>query len=135
MIRGNRQVKGPLTRWADWVIEAGWLTAALLVPLALNPWGYSSFELPKALLLRALVLLMALAALVRAVEGGGQHSLPPLFWPALALGLTYALATALSANPRVSLWGSHERQQGLLTLLAYLFLFGLTADGLRRRAQ
>ena len=116
-------------------VEAAWLAVALFVPLALNPWGVNSFELPKALLLRALVLLMALAALVRTIERSERPRPPPLLWPVLGLGLSYALATALSVNPRASLWGSYERQQGLLTLLACLLLFGLTADGLRRRAQ
>jgi O-antigen ligase/Flp pilus assembly protein TadD len=112
------------------------------VPLAFNPWGGSGFELPKSLLLRALVLLMGLAVLVRAIEERGgsdrarrRHPLPPLLWPALAFGLVLALATALSVNPRASLWGSYERQQGLLTLGTYLALFLLTTTNLRTRAQ
>jgi hypothetical protein len=31
------------------VIEAGWLTAAVAVPLAFNPLGCNVFELPKSL--------------------------------------------------------------------------------------
>jgi O-antigen ligase/Tfp pilus assembly protein PilF len=123
-------------------LEAIWLAAAVAVPLAFNPWGGSGFELPKSALLRVLVLLMGLAALVWAIEtwGGPGHSPPrrpatPLLWPVLAFGLALALATVLSVNPRASLWGSYERQQGLLTLGAYLALFLLTATGLRTRAQ
>jgi O-antigen ligase len=124
------------------VVEAAWLAAAVGVPLALNPWAGSAFELPKAALLRALVLLMGLAVLLELIDGWGERggspvrwSKTPLLWPALAFGLALGLATALSVNPRLSLWGSYERQQGLLTVGAYLSLFVFTATGLRERAQ
>jgi O-antigen ligase len=119
-------------------MEGLWLVAAVAAPLALNPWGANAFELPKTLLLRALVLLMGLAALAQLVTGGGaplRRPAAPLLWPALALGLALALATVFSVNPRASLWGSYERQQGLLTLGAYLALFLLTAASLRDRDQ
>ena len=128
-------VHTPPRTWSARVLEPLWLAAAIAVPLAFNPWGASAFELPKSALLRALVLLMGLAALVQVIEGWrGSFSLS-LLWPALAFGLALALATALSINPRSSLWGSYERQQGLLTLGAYLALFLLTAANLRTRAQ
>jgi O-antigen ligase/Flp pilus assembly protein TadD len=123
-------------------LEAGWLTAAVAVPLAFNPLASSGFELPKAALLQALVLLMGFAALVQFIDtwgesGGSPLRWPgtPLIWPALAFGLALGLATALSVNPRLSLWGSHERQQGLLTIDAYLALFLFPATGLSSRVQ
>jgi O-antigen ligase/Tfp pilus assembly protein PilF len=121
-------------------MEGLWLAAAVLTPLACNPWGASAFELPKALLLRGLVLLIALAALIQFIEARGgeptaRRPAGPLLWPALALGLAFALATLTSVRPLVSLWGSFERQQGLLTLAAVLALYLLTATHLRTRAQ
>jgi len=131
-----------LRAWSTRAMEAVWLSAAVAIPLAFNPWGEGAFELPKVLLLRALVLLMGLVALIQFIEGGSssirpsaQRSAIPLLWPALAFGLTQTVATALSVNPRASLWGSYERQQGLLTLGAYLALFLFTAVNLRTRAQ
>ncbi len=126
-----------LTVWCAHVMEVGWLVAAVAVPLAFNPWGGSAFELPKSLWLRALVSLMGLAAFVWAVERKGRLGRPPssLLWPGMALGLALALSTLLSVNTRVSLWGSYQRQQGLLTLGAYLALFLFVATGLRTRAQ
>ena len=131
-----------VTHWPARAMEALWLAAAAMTPLAFNPWGANAFELPKSLLLRALVLLMALAALIRFIEGWGNSSHPPerrsairLLWPAIAFGLTQVAATAFSVNPRASLWGSYERQQGLLMLGAYLALFLFTAANLRARAQ
>ncbi|CAG0937069.1 hypothetical protein TFLX_05975 [Thermoflexales bacterium] len=125
------------TLWSARASEALWLTAAVAVPLIFNPWGANAFELPKVLLLRTLALLMALVALIQFMEGRGsaQRSARWLLWPALALGLAQAAATVLSVNPRLSLWGSYERQQGLLTLGAYLMLFLFTATNLRTRTQ
>ncbi len=125
----------PPRTWSARVLEALWLVTAVAVPLAFNPWGANAFELSKAVLLRALVLLMGLAALAQIIEGRRNGPHHPLLWPALAFSLALALATAFSINPRASLWGSYERQQGLLTLAAYLALFLLTAANLRTRAQ
>jgi len=124
--------------WPVRALEVLWLTVAVAVPLAFNPWGGNAFELPKTILLRALVMLMGLATLAQAfMMGRRAFHRPPalLLWPVLAFGLALALATLFSLNSHVSLWGSYERQQGLLTLGAYLTLFLLTATGLRTRAQ
>jgi putative inorganic carbon (HCO3(-)) transporter len=119
-------------------LELGWLVAAIALPLTINPWGSNAFELPKAALLKALVLIMGLIVLVRIAEGRTSvrrsQDLPLLF-STLALGLTFALATAFSTNSRASLWGDYARQQGLLTLCAYLALFWMTATFLNTRAQ
>jgi O-antigen ligase len=131
-----------LTQWSARAAEWGWLTAAVAVPLVLNPWGGNAFELPKAALLRALLILTGLATVVRAVESIDGSDRPPrhwvlnpLPWTAVILGLALTLATLFSVNPRASFWGSYERQQGLITLWAYLGLFLLTATGLRTRPQ
>lgn len=144
-------------RWRIDTLELGWLAAAITLPLAINPWGSNAFELPKAALLKALALLMGLVALTRigktagpaspsgnanpAVLGGAWTDFPrrsedrlPAF-SALALGLIFALASAFSINSRTSLWGDYARQQGLMTVSAYLAVFLLTASFLRTRAQ
>jgi hypothetical protein len=130
---------------SGWIIhtkETLWLVAAATIPLACSPWTHNAFELPKTAVLKALVLLMGLASLIQAINGRKDRERPSgavipraLLWPALTFGGAAALATALSVNPRVSLWGSYERQQGLLTLAAYLGLFLFTAANLRTRAQ
>ena len=123
--------------WPATVLEVGWLSAAVIVPFVFNPWGYDAFELPKTALLQALGLLMSLAALTQAISRWRRAGNLRLCWPAtpttlpaLILGAVYISATALSVNPRVSLWGSYERQQGLLTCATYLVLFLLTATSL-----
>jgi O-antigen ligase len=127
-----------LREWFSQAIEILWLAAAIAVPLAFNPWGYSGFELPKAALLRALILLMGLVVLMRLVEGRSaprRCALSPLVLPTLMFGLVLTLATAFSINPRVSAFGSYERQQGLLTIGANIALLLFVATNLRTRAQ
>jgi O-antigen ligase len=125
--------------WRTRLQEALWLTVAAAIPLAFSPWTYNAFELPKTALLKALVMLMGLTVLIHVIEGRSTSEesktvIPHhLLWPALAFGGAAALATALSVNPRVSLWGSYERQQGLVTLSAYIGLFLFTAANLRTR--
>jgi O-antigen ligase len=128
--------------WIARIGEALWLVAAAAVPLVFSPWTHNGFELPKTALLKTLVLLMGLATLLQVIDGqkGAKGDRAPaiprcLLWPALILAGVATLATATSINPRVSLWGSYERQQGLLTLGAYLGLFAFTAANLRTRAQ
>jgi hypothetical protein len=113
-------------------MEIIWLAAAIAVPLALNPWGCNAFELPKAALLLALAFVAGLVALVRFVRWSASRvempcALPWLVWPAMAFGLALLLATILSVNPRLSLWGSYQRQQGLLMLLPGLAMVGQLA--------
>jgi len=130
-----------LKRWFEKKSEAIWLIAAIGVPLIFYPWGYNGFELPKAALLRALVLLAAPLVLVQFIERttglsrGKKRCLRLLLWSVLAFGLAQLVAVALSVNPRTSFWGSYERQQGWITIVAYLTLFFLTAIGLCTRAQ
>ena len=111
-----------------------WLAATVAVPLGINPWGASAFELPKVALLRAIVLLMGLAWASRLIRSAGRarrnadcQSGILRYWPILLLAAVAAFATARSINPRLSLWGSTERHQGLVSLMTYLALFLLVA--------
>ena len=122
--------------------EALWLAAAFLLPLAVNPWGCNPFEAPKAALLTALTLGGGLLLFVFAAkpdpcadrpQGSGYAALPLLL--ALAYALTLVAATLHADNPRLSLWGSAERRQGLVVMLGYLFLFLLVAARLRTHVQ
>ena len=118
------------------------LFIAAALPLTINPWGYNAFELPKVILLRGVVLLGGLAMLIQAT--GRRNGLKPgysgrrdfpLLGPVALLGLILVLATLFSVNRQLSVWGSYQRQQGLLTWGTYLGLFVLTAASLRTRRQ
>jgi len=120
-------------------VELIWLLAAFWVPLAINPWGSNTFDLPKAALVLALTLLAGLLALWHVIwRPGPIRSIvapSPLVWSALGFGVTLTMATVFSTDPALSFWGSYARQQGLLSQLGSLGLFAAVACALRTRAQ
>ena len=59
----------------------------------------------------------------------------PLSLPALLFLAAYLVSTAASVLPRVSLWGSYERAQGLHTFAVYIALFFLARETLSTPAR
>jgi len=132
------------------ILEAGWLAAAVAVPLFFNIYSARTFEPDKIALLRSIVCIMILAWLVMVVEqglqgsGNGQLSFTerfrnwlkiPLFLPTLLLVIIYIISTIFSISPSVSLWGSYQRLQGSYTALSYIVVFAMIAGNLRSREQ
>lgn len=133
--------------------EATCQLAGVLAPLAFHTIGTLGFESTKVLLVRLLALLLVLGWLGKEASRIGLTP-GPFAWRrvlldvwngrlrvlalgVLAVGLTSALSTVTSVTPLVSLLGSWDRGQGLLTTLAWLVL-GVAAaltgrDAARRR--
>jgi len=115
--------------------------AAMAVPLFFNIYSSRVFEPDKLALLRSIALVMCLAWIIKALEGGGIGERVkgllslPLVIPTLILVGVYLLTTATSIVPRVSLWGSYQRLQGSYTTLSYVVIFFLTLLTLRTRRQ
>jgi len=133
-----------LSVFCDKLIEAGWLAAVIIAPLFFNFYGHRAFELNKVTLIRSIALMMALAWIVRSIEGGlskasvGLRRIAsgnPLAIPALILAGVYILATITSVVPRTSLWGAFGRPQGTYTTLCYIVIFFLIWHSLRTRQQ
>jgi O-antigen ligase len=122
---------------AEWTL---WLLLAVMPPLAVNLWGQQPFDLPKVLLVRTLVWLLAsllLAGYLLSFSSPGRlrssilHAANPLPASIALLALVIAITTATAADVGLSLWGSIERGQGAVTLLTYLLLCCLAASRLR----
>jgi tetratricopeptide (TPR) repeat protein/O-antigen ligase len=135
-----------LSAFCDRVIEAGWLTAAIVTPLFFNWYSDRVFEASKVALLRSITLVMLAAWLIRLLETGlprekqnGKMSLAllrtPLIVPVLLFAGVYLLSTVTSVAPRISFWGSYHRRQGLYVVLCYIAIFFLTLKTLRARQQ
>ena len=137
-MRGSPAEETGAARFADGLLEAGWLLALLVVPAFFDVYSRHPFEPDKAMVVRLLALLMAAAGLVRALEAWKRWRWPagaPLVAPVLLYLGAAAVSTALSVAPRLSLWGSYVRGEGLVTLAAYLVVFTALAARLRRREQ
>jgi tetratricopeptide (TPR) repeat protein len=143
-----------IAAWCERIIEGGWLLALLLIPSYFNLLSSRHFEPDKATTLRAIVIVMAAAALIRALELRGsrsqQRAAPtegllarawrrlnslPLAIPTLVYALVFVFGTVTSVVPGTSLWGSYQRLQGTYTNLSYIALAALIVLTLRRREQ
>lgn len=128
------------------MIEAGWLACVAVIPAFFNVYSSRVFEPDKLTLLRVIVLVMAVAWLVKKIETATETSslrgslacflrFSPFTVPVLIFAFIYVMATLVSITPAVSFWGSYQRMQGTLVNLCYVTLFLLTAYNLRTRNQ
>jgi len=127
----------------DKIIEAGWLVAAIVIPLFFNFYSNRVFEAGKVMLLRSIALVIAAAWIIKVAEQGprnwklviGHWSLKPLVLPTLLFASVFLLSTLSSVIFRVSFWGSYHRRQGLYVVLCYIVIFFSMLDTLRTRQQ
>jgi cyclophilin family peptidyl-prolyl cis-trans isomerase/Flp pilus assembly protein TadD len=147
-------MRSKLGLFCDKILEAGWLAAAIIVPLFFNIYSQRVFEPDKLSLLRSIALMMSVAWIIRAAEDWRMRNAEgnasatstrlsvwqhvhktPLVLPTLLLVLVYLVSTATSVVPSVSFWGSYQRLQGTYTTLSYIVIFFLALDGLRTKRQ
>ncbi len=135
-----------LGTYCDRIIEAGWLVAAMIIPVYFDTYTFRIFEPNKFSVLRSIALLMVLAWLVGRLERGlvsdtQQIRLSlgpprePIWFLSWLLVVAYLVAAVLSVVPDISLWGSYQRLQGAYTALAPVVIFMLAYSRLRTRAQ
>lgn len=148
-----------LSSFCEALMEAAWLACLIVTPLLFDIRSNGVFESDKAVIVRSLALVMALAGLLRMIDGRGaalhagvpHHpaSAPPSagsgkrgarsagFWAIAALAYlsTQVLSTITSVAPRTSLWGSFTRLQGLYTTAAYIVVFLTVLAFCRSRSQ
>ncbi|MBI2466469.1 MAG: hypothetical protein HYV62_01405, partial [Candidatus Rokubacteria bacterium] len=115
------------------VMLGGVLAVVAVVPLLVDPTTPANiYYAIKARALWGLAPLLALAWLGRAITRPAPIDRAVVL-PALVFALVAAAATWGSVDSRWSLWGAPWRDEGLLTLRAYVAVF-LAAAALRRRA-
>lgn len=137
-----------LSHWCNGLIEAGWLTAVIAIPLFFNIHSDRVFEPDKLTLLRSIALVMSLAWLVKFINDRAWQDLDWLRWrsensvwrrpfvlPVFLLVVVYLVSTLFSITPYVSWAGSYQRLQGTYTTLSYIVVFALVAATMRTPAQ
>jgi len=110
-----------------WTLQIG----AFVLPLAFLPNIVDEFVLPKLLVARLLVLLLAGLWLIRSTRAGTLiWRRTPMDLPLLVFAGSAAISTVFAVNRNVALFGTYGRYEGLLTLLTYLALFWLSVQAL-----
>lgn len=103
------------------------LTAAVaLVPLIFLPASFGQFHLVKLTTLSTLALLAFAAWSFANMVRPGRRPAPASFgaaWMSVALLAVAGLATLLSPNPRLSLFGFYQRYEGLASIILYVGFF------------
>ena len=129
------------------VMEAGWLSAAIAIPLFFDIYSSRVFEPDKITLLRSIAFVVAVAWLAKLIEtgfadfrGSGSflrrlHEANPLTIPVLLLVGIYIVSTITSVAQYVTVWGSYQRLQGTYSMLSYITIFAAMLHALKSRAQ
>ncbi|GEM_PF-6389793 len=126
-----------LSFYCDRVIQ--WCTIAIVVVVPLLFVDeMNSFVMPKTMVFRSLVEIMAVAWMIRSREDRDwRWSRDALSIAVVVYGCIGLMATATSIDPFVSFWGSYDRMEGFVTI-AHLIIFfmivraSLYGDQLRR---
>lgn len=116
------------------ILWTGLLLLLFLLPLVFSPSLYRSFETAKASLLRMGIVLLLLGWSIIYVKEKGFHffSLTPIIRALLLFLLSFFLSTVLSIEPTLSIFGTHDRQFGLIGLLAITCFSLLLIEGINR---
>lgn len=137
----------------DGIIETGWLSVLIVLPLFADIHANRVFEPPKVNMLHLLVLLMLTAWLIKIFAGASAVLTPltrvgrnrreiiwrafnvPLVAPVLLFLIANVLSSVLSVAPVASWLGVYDRQQGTVTTVCYVVFFFLMLAHFRHWSQ
>lgn len=119
----------------DDVIRWSVVSAAAFLPLMMSPANFDAFDLPKAVFLYLLVLIMVSSYIGRILFAGELAiKKTALNKPLVAFAAITTIAVVVSPVPLVSLVGEYARYENLPTLLSYTFIAFMASQFLDTRA-
>src|SRR5437879_9345837 len=120
---------------ARWILAV----AAFVIPLSFSPSLVDEFVLPKLLLARLLVMVLAVVLVAGWMRlGAVAWKRTALDLPLLAFLASAAVSTVFAVNINLAIFGTYDRWEGLLTIPTYALLFWLAVQpipGVARRAR
>ncbi|HEY8840435.1 MAG TPA: O-antigen ligase family protein [Candidatus Dormibacteraeota bacterium] len=112
----------PLARWILAV-------AVFLIPLSFLPTTVDEFVLPKLLLARLLVMVLAIVLVAGWLRRGAvTWKRTALDLPLVAFIGSAAISSIFAVNGNVAIFGVYDRWEGLLTITTYALLFWLAVQ-------
>ena len=105
---------------ARWILAI----AVFVIPLSFSPSLVDEFVLPKLLLARLLVMVLAVVLVVGWMRKGTiTWKRTALDLPLLAFIASAAISTVFAVNSNLAIFGTYDRWEGLLTIATYALLF------------
>src|SRR5438105_9901442 len=112
----------PLARWVL-------VVAVFVIPLSFSPSLVDEFVLPKLLLARLLVTVLAVVLVVGWMRKGAiTWKRTALDLPLLTFIASAAISTVFAVNSNLAIFGTYDRWEGLLTIASYALLFWLAVQ-------
>jgi putative inorganic carbon (HCO3(-)) transporter len=128
----SRGAHDPLALVTRWVVRV----LAFLLPLAFLPNLVEEFVLPKLLLARLGILILALLLLARWLkEGQVTWRRTAVDLPMVAFLVSAGISTVFAVNRNVALFGTYDRWEGFLTIATYGLLLWLTVQTVQRSEE
>jgi putative inorganic carbon (HCO3(-)) transporter len=110
---------------ARWILAV----AVFLIPLSFLPTAVSEFVLPKLLMARLLLMVLAVVLVAGWLrQGAVTWKRTALDLPLLALLGSTAISTIVAVNRNLAFFGTYSRWEGLLTVTTYALLFWLAVQ-------
>lgn len=125
----NRGTSGLVLHQIFW---SGILLLILLMPLVFSTSCYRSFETTKSSLLRiGVTLLLLIWSLFLYRKKNNCFSFSPITRALLFFLFIFFLSSLFSIEPTLSIFGTYDRQVGLIGILAVSFFYVLLIEGVR----
>src|SRR5438552_3311697 len=110
---------------ARWILSI----AVFVIPLSFSPSLVDEFVLPKLLLARLLVMVLAVVLVAGWMrQGAVTWKRTALDLPLLAFIGSAAISTVFAVNNNLAIFGTYDRWEGLLTIATYALLFWLAVQ-------
>src|SRR5437016_3163453 len=114
---------------ARWILAI----AVFVIPLSFAPSLVDEFVLPKLLLARLLVMVLAVVLVAGWMRSGAvTWKRTALDLPLLAFIGSAAISTIFAVNLNLAIFGTYDRWEGLITIATYALLFWLAVQVLAR---
>lgn len=130
------------TRWrwgnfADLAVRYCLYLAIILLPLIYWDGLGGPYTIAKVTVLWILAAWGTFFWVLRTIlwDEGWRIVQMPLVFPLLALVVSFVISSFFSINSHLSVFGTYYRKEGLLTFLAYISFFPMTATTMRSRAD
>ncbi|MBI4778187.1 O-antigen ligase family protein [Candidatus Desantisbacteria bacterium] len=118
-----------IVKWCDRIVMSGMVVMAFIIPLCVDHNIWNRYSLVKILLMYALTSVLSGVWLIKMITLNDFRLVrTPIDFPVFAFLACSIFSTIFSIAPIMSLLGTYDRYDGLLTLICYIMLYYLVVN-------